>query len=212
MSVPHQMSFCVWRAVFYASVWTAGDFFAQFYAAHKEAAARRASGEKRKGPRPSGAQMLAMLDKERLGQNTLFGLFVGGFIGQYERFLPRIFGTLTRNATPCLCSLGLQQLAVTPLILWSYFNAMTAARGGVSDPSFMNAHSFGAHQRHDIASVERHILHDVMPYPLLASWGVYTPLFILAYMGPLRASTFLSSCLFVPWCGLVSHTQGNDLL
>ncbi|KAG5474580.1 hypothetical protein LSCM4_03753 [Leishmania orientalis] len=206
------MLFHARRAVFYGFVWTVGDFLAQFYSSHKEAAARRARGEKRDYPRPSGAQMFAMLDKERLAQNTLFGLLSGSAIGQYEHLLPRIFGSLTRRATPCLCAIGLQQLLVTPIILWSYFNAMTAVRGGLSDPSFMSAHDLGAHQRHDVASVERRILYDVMPYPLLVSWGVYTPHFILAYVGPVRASTFISSCLFVPWCGLLSHTQRSDLL
>ncbi|XQJ28248.1 hypothetical protein NXY56_004270 [Leishmania guyanensis] len=206
------MHFCVRRVVFYGFVWTAGDFFAQFYDAHGEAAARRARGEKREEPRPTGAQMLGMLDKERLGHNGLFGLLAGGVIGQYEHLIPRIFGPLTRHITPCLLALGLQQLLVTPLILWSYFNAMTAGRGGLSDPSFMREHSFGAHRRHDLASVERHILYDVMPYPLLVSWGVYTPLFILAYIGQHRASTVLSCCLHVPWCGLLSHMQKTDLL
>ncbi|KAG5500341.1 hypothetical protein JKF63_03433 [Porcisia hertigi] len=206
------MLLCTRGAVFYGSVWTAGDFFAQFYSAHKEAAIRRARGEGRARPRPSAADMFSMLDKERLGQNALFGLIAGFAIGYYEHFLPRIFGTLRRHATPCLCALGLQQLALTPLLLWSYFNAMTAARGGLSDPSFMSAHSFGAHQRHDVASVEKHILRDVMPYPLLLSWGVYTPLFIAAYIGPFRAYTFFSGCLFVPWCGLLSYTQTNDIL
>lgn len=197
---------------FYGSVWAAGDFFAQFYGAHREAAARRARGEKREGSRPSGAQMFAMLGKERLGQNALFGVVAGGLVGQYNQFLPRIFGTLTRRVTPCICALGLQQLAVTPLLLWSYFNAMTAARGGLSDPSFMSAHAFAAQQRHDVASVERHITADVMPYPLLVSWGVFTPVYVLAFIGPFRGATFLSGCLFVPWCGLLSHTQAEALL
>ncbi|KAK7197443.1 hypothetical protein NESM_000692900 [Novymonas esmeraldas] len=206
------MSFHARRAVFFGSVWAAGDFFAQFYSAHKEAAARRARGEKREGPRPSGAQMMGMLDKERLGQNALFGLVAGAAIGQYERLLPRIFGNLFRQATPCLCALGLQQLAITPLLIWSYYNAMTAARGGLSNPNFMSAQGYGAQQRHDVASVERHITADVMPYPLLVSWGVYTPLFILAYIGPFRGSTALTAALFVPWCGVLSHTQETDLL
>ncbi|KAG5474250.1 hypothetical protein LSCM1_03028 [Leishmania martiniquensis] len=206
------MAVYVRRAAFYGFAWSAGDFFAQFYSAHKEAAARRIRSEKRDHARPSGAQMFAMLGKERLAQNALFGLIFGSAIGQYEHFLPRIFGTLTRHATPCLCALGLQQLLVTPLILWSYFNVMTAARGGLSDPSFMSAHSVGAHKRYDVASVEGRIVYDVMPYPLLVSWGVYTPLFILKYMGPVRASTFMSSCLFVPWCSFLSHTQQNELL
>ncbi|KPA85561.1 hypothetical protein ABB37_01826 [Leptomonas pyrrhocoris] len=206
------MSFLVRRAAFFGTVWGVGDFFAQFYSAHQEAAARRARGEKRDGPRPSGAQMLALLDKERLAQSFVFGLVAGAFLAQYERSLPRIFGRLTRSATSCLCALSLQQVAVTPLLLWSYFNAMTAVRGGLADPSFMNAHDAGAYQRNDVASVERHILKGVMPYPLLTAWGVYTPLFIFAYVGPFKGATFLSGCLFVPWCGLLSYTQDNELL
>jgi hypothetical protein len=206
------MSFYLRRAAFFGTVWGLGDFFAQFYAAHKDAAARRARGEKREGPRPSGAQMFAMLDKERLAQSFVFGLVAGPAMAQYEKFLPRIFGSLTRSATPCLCALGLQQIAVTPLLLWSYFNAMTALRGGLNDPSFMDAHDAGAYQRNDVASVEKHIFNYVMPYTLLTSWAVYTPLFIFAYIGPFRGATFLSGCLFVPWCGLLSYTQDNDLL
>ncbi|KAL7709362.1 hypothetical protein N2W54_007904 [Lotmaria passim] len=206
------MSLYARRTVFFGTVWGLGDFFAQFYGAHKEAAARRARGEKRDGPRPSGAQMFGLLDKERLAQNFVFGLVAGPLLAHYEKLLPHVFGVLTRSATPCLCALGLQQIAVTPLLLWSYFNAMTALRGGLSDPSFMNAHDAGAYQRNDVASVEQHIFKMVMPYPLLTSWGVFTPLLLFAYIGPFRGATFLSGCFFVPWCGLLSYTQENELL
>lgn len=206
------MSIYLKGAAFYGSVWGIGDFFAQFYAAHKEAAARRARGEKREGGRPSGQQMFEMLDKPRVAQAALFGLAMGPCMAQYAVFLPRIFGNLQRQGTACLCALGLQQLVMTPLILWSYFTAMTAARGGFRDPSFMSANVSGAHQRHDVFSIQSYIATDVLPYPLLVSWGVYAPCYAMQYLGPVRGASFLTGCLFVPWCGLVSCTQEQDLL
>lgn len=195
-----------------AAVWGLGDFVAQFYAAHKAAAKRRAHGEKRQGARPSRRQMLEMLDKERLTQSVAFGGVVGAASLQYQRIVPRVFGPLSRNSKGCLFALGAQQLMVTPLLLWAFFNTMTAVRGGLSDPSFMAARTVGAHGRHDVWSVERCIIKEIIPYPLLCSWGVFIPVYLFAYFGPLRGASFLTCCCAIPLCGLLSHTQSTELL
>lgn len=195
-----------------ACLWTGGDFFAQFYEAHNEAGARRARGDKREGERPSGGQMLAMLSQERLVQSAVFGAVVGPMTLQYTLLLPRVFGQIAGAASPTLCALAVQQLFVTPALIWAYLNAMTAARGGLSDPSFMAAHTVGASKRHDVWSIERHIFEAVLPFPLLFSWAVVVPLYLFGYLGPFRGMTALGGLIALPWCGSLSYTQSTDLL
>lgn len=195
-----------------ALLWAGGDFLAQFYAAHREAAARRARGEKRSGSRPSGSQMLGMLDQGRLLQSAGFGAVSGPLVYQYKRLLPRVFGPLMSAATPTLCALAVQQLFATPLLLCAYFNAMTALRGGLSDPSFLVAHSTGATKRQDVWSVEQFMMEEVMPQPLLASWAVMVPLYAFAYTGPFRGAAALSGAITLPWCASVAYVQSELLL
>lgn len=205
------MSSVVVHALQWGALWGAADFLSQFYGAHKEAAARRARGEARTGERPSGAAMMAMVDQPRLLQNVVFGAVTGPLCGLYAQKIALRIAKNTNRFKTSLYAYGMQQLLLAPVLLWSYFNAMTAARGGLTDSSFLAAHSTDAHGKFNVKAVEMHIF-DVMAAPLLASWGIFGPIYLMAYFAPFRGMTFLSGCLLLPWCAYVSHTQSTDVL
>ncbi|CAD2219054.1 hypothetical protein, conserved [Angomonas deanei] len=207
------MSTYVKRGLAGAAVWGVGDLLAQMYAAHKESAARRARGEKRSGPRPTGAQMASMVDQESIAYSLAFGGAAGLFMHyNYNVVLPRVFKTFARSTSNCVGGLFMQQFIFTPLILVSYFNFMTAVRGGFSDMSFMDAHF--PKQRHDVLSIEQHLFASVMPFPLVCSWGIFAPLYIRLFFGGVTGGLekFIFTTLFVPWAAVMCHSQRALLL
>eukprot|EP00796_Vickermania_ingenoplastis_P008635 gene8635-6066_t len=133
-------------------------------------------------------------DAVRAGHAALFGAATGPLLFGYRRLVvQRVFGNLQRAPTPSLLALGVHQLLLTPAVLLAYFNYTTCIRGGFRDRSFMNQHAGGgASRRHTVLSVQRYMLEDVVPFPLLYSWGAAVPLYMAAYLG---ATTFLSQLL-----------------
>lgn len=198
------------RSATWACMWGAGDLLAQMYSAHADRLERRARGERRQGSRPTFQAMFSMVDQARLGESVLFGALMGPCIVAYERGLYRIFGSQMRSVVSCLCGLGLQQLFVTPLMLLAYFNAMTLIRGGLTNPRCLASQTLDSET--DFFSVQRYIVNEVMPFPLLASWAVYTPRYIMFHYTPFRGFGFLCGCLFIPWAGLVSYQQVTELM
>ncbi|EKF39189.1 hypothetical protein MOQ_000587 [Trypanosoma cruzi marinkellei] len=203
------------EAVISVTVWSAGDFLAQFYHAHREAAQRRLErGEKRKGERPSAGQMAAMLDKPRVGLSAAFGLAISPFVVQYRRLCIRSLGQTERRMLAAFMTLSAQQFFMTPLTLLVYHNAITACRGGFTYPSFLRAHETSAHTggRYDAMAVERRILSDLMPLTLVSSWFVYLPLSLLAYASTRHARGICAAACLIPWTAYVSHIQSTLML
>ncbi|KEG11054.1 hypothetical protein DQ04_03021010 [Trypanosoma grayi] len=202
------------EAVLSTLVWTAGDFMAQFYVAHRDPAKRRVAGEKRAGEKLSPQQMLALLDMPRLGQAAAFGLLFSPLVAGYHKFIARAVGMTLRNMKASVAALTVQQFFLTPLALLAYYNAITAVRGGFADPSFLRAYEKDtrAKRHYDAMSVEWRILLDVMPLPFLASWAVFAPLTLHAYFSVYRSPAVLRALFLPPWAAYVSYTQSTQLL
>ncbi|KAH9599829.1 hypothetical protein LSM04_007934 [Trypanosoma melophagium] len=219
-------------ALFSATVWAAGDFLAQFAAAHHGAARRRLSstGDHRTLPSssnssssnsqgaagapwggPAAAQMAAMVDTPRLAAAAVFGALVAPPTLHFRRAARRSRGP---NAAAVLFTLSLQQFLLTPLTLLAYHNAATALRGGFADPGFLRAYETDVHAgvRYDALAVERRILVDVLPQPLIASWGVFAPLALLNYSSGRTVRGLYGALLLIPWTAYVSYTQSTQLL
>ncbi|RNF15031.1 uncharacterized protein Tco025E_05615 [Trypanosoma conorhini] len=203
------------EAALSVGVWSAGDFFAQFYSAHRSAMQRRrAAGGPLKLESHSSAEMMAMLDQPRLGLSAVFGLLISPLVVQQRRLCARVFGKAEKKMLASFMALAAQQLFMTPLTLLLYHNAMTAYREGFTDPSFLRAHETGAATgvRCDAMSVERRILADVLPSTLLASWLVYLPLALLGYVSAKNARGVCAAACLIPWTAYVSYTQSELLL
>ncbi|EPY33476.1 hypothetical protein STCU_02199 [Strigomonas culicis] len=154
--------------------------------------------------------MFNMLDKEALLQSATFGALAEPVLYHYRVIAPRVFGSLSRSVPACCGALALQQLLVTPALLWLYFNGVTGARSGFSDTWYMEAHL--PQRRHDVATIERYIMETVLPFPLLTSWAVYMPFYIGVYFGPFRGLGLLHYTTLLPWIASVSHIQRTELL
>ncbi|ORC88646.1 uncharacterized protein TM35_000162840 [Trypanosoma theileri] len=208
-------------AVVSITAWAAGDFLAQFVAAHREAARRRLAsassssssqgGSEAPRVRPTAAQMAAMVDGPRIAAAALFGAFVALPTHHFRRAARKSRGP---TAAAVLFTLSLQQFLLTPLTLLAYYNAATALRGGFADPAFLRAYETDVHAggRYDAFSVERRILVDVMPNPLIASWGVFAPLAFLNYTSGRPVRGVYAAFFLIPWTAYVSYTQSTQLL
>ncbi|CCW61044.1 unnamed protein product [Phytomonas sp. EM1] len=152
-----------------------------------------------------------MFNKEHVAQSSLFGLLVGSAAHHYQRLLIRACGAMHRRLMLCFFALGLQQLVWTPLLLLCYFNSMTAARRGFSNPGFIGTNTGKEQNRRNVWSVEKRIIENVMPASLLTSWLVFGPLFILVYIGLQRGMTVLGALIALPWCSSVAFAQRQEL-
>ncbi|CCW71159.1 unnamed protein product [Phytomonas sp. Hart1] len=195
-----------------ASLWGIGDFLGQSYNIHKHRSKRRMQNKML----TERSQILLETDnepnKQYVVESSLFGLLVGFAAHHYQRLLIRTCGTLYQRSILCFFLLGIQQMVWTPLLLLSYFNSMTAARGFFSNPSLMTAHTAGAQGRHNVWSIQKHIIENVMPTPLLTSWFVFCPLFWFAYIGRRRCATVLRVAIALPWCSSVALAQHRELV
>ncbi|RNF00339.1 hypothetical protein TraAM80_07664 [Trypanosoma rangeli] len=203
------------EAVVSVGVWSAGDFFAQFYGAHKHALRRRLEGsEPISSEGRSMAGMMAMLDQPRLGLSAAFGLLISPLVVQHRMLCTRVLGKTEKRMLESFLALAAQQLFMTPLMLLLYHNAMTAYRKGFTDPSFLRAYETGADTRgrYNAMSVERRIVLDVLPSTLVASWLVYMPLALLGYVSAKHARGMCAAVCLIPWTACVSHVQSTLLL
>lgn len=201
----------VLRGLSFASAWVAGDFFAQFYAAH----AARLHGKRErqpKGTRPTAQQMYDMLDKHRLLEALAYGIVAYPAVARFHVLLSTVMGPLTHHSVRCIFALAAQQLVMSPLLIVAYCNAMTAWRGGFTDTAFLQAHLPGPHPRYSVWDVEKRILSDVVPLPLLTSWMAYIPVYTMSYFARFRGRALLSHIALVPWLGTLSYKQEHDLL
>lgn len=204
-----------------SGAWVGGDIAAQFFEFRRKFHFYRNSKERITKYNVEGTlhHYKSELDIGRTVFNGIFGLFFSCplLLGYQRLVIPRVFGNLERQPTPSLLALGVHQLFLTPTILFSYFTFMTACKGGFRDTSFMDQYSCtGALKRHSILSIQSYIFEDVLPFPLLSSWGVLIPAYSLIYRGGILSSSLWShafiATLFMGWCGLVSFTQASMLL
>nr|CCD15810.1 unnamed protein product [Trypanosoma congolense IL3000] len=208
------------KAFFSSFLWTAGDFFAQFLAAHHEVARRRIAGEKNasEGGRghASGKDMVMAVDQGRLLFSAVFGLVLTPGLVGYGKIISRAIGAPYDNMLAAFALLTIQQLFATPLTLLLYHNTATAVRGGFNEPGFLSAHESLAitrtSGRHDAMSVERRIVADVLPYTLLASWYTFLPKAFHSYRKSKPMGRGCAAVLYVPWLAYVSYMQHTMLL
>lgn len=195
------------------SCWTIGDLGAQWYEyRNRKRGCILASNQRENN---STIRKSREVDILRLTHASLFGLFSAPLLLGYQKVvIPRIFGRLQRAATPSLLALGVHQLVLTPTVLLAYFNCMTALRGGFHDTSFMHAHEeIGASRRYTVSSIQRYMMEDVLPLPLLSSWIAVAPMYGFFFLSYTRLwGKVLLGCSWVWWCGIVSFTQSSLLL
>lgn len=195
--------------------WTIGDVGAQWY----EYRLKRRDNVMKNNNGRNGEISIARKHSEvnvlRLLHTSLFGFFSAPlFLGYQKIVIPRIFGRLQRAATPSLLALGVHQLVLTPTVLLAYFNCMIAVRGGFRDPSFMHSHEdVGATKRHTVSSIQRYVMEDVLPLPLLSSWIAVAPTYCLVFLSSRQTwAKCAVGCTWIWWCGVVSFTQSSLLL
>lgn len=208
-------------AVAICGSWIGGDIAAQWYEFHRSGNRDLHFGQKdfKHSKYVITQRSMGEIDRERTFLNGIFGLvFACPLLLGYQRLvIPQVFGKLERRATPTLFAIGVHQLFLTPILLFSYFTFMTACRGGFRDTSFMDRHACSsASQRYSIFSIQSYIFEDVIPLPLLSSWAFLIPTYTFSYYGGIFRSSlffyFFSGSIFFSWCGLVSFTQKSLLL
>ncbi|KAH8609555.1 hypothetical protein ERJ75_001193300 [Trypanosoma vivax] len=210
------------EAIYSATAWAAGDFFAQFFAAHWEVVRRRAEREngaennRHNATRPPRGHMMAAVDRPRLVLAALFGVALVPLNAGFNGICSRVIGVPYANMFAAFVLLSARQLFMTPLTLLLYHNTTTYVRGGFDDPTCIQLHKTGADARmagsYGALAVERRIMTDVMPYPLLSSWLIYFPLSAYCYLTPKPLPGAVAAALLIPWTAHVSYIQKHMLL